>query len=120
MNAWLWMTVSLLAQGEGGQPAGGGGLFGGGIVGMLPLILMFAVIYFLLIRPASKQRREHQEMLNALKKDDEVVTAGGLYGKIATIEDRVVTIEIADKVKVRILRDRIAGRWMAQGATNKK
>lgn len=103
------VTELLLAQaGNGGAPDGGPM---GGLVGMAPLILMFAVIYFLMIRPANKQRREHAALLSALKKDDEVVTSGGVYGRIVSLDDRVVTLEIADKVKIRILRDRIAGRW---------
>lgn len=100
----------VVAQGGGGGGAPGAGPLSG-IMGLMPIILMFVVIYFLLIRPANKQRREHQGLLNALKKDDEIVTSGGLYGKIVAIDDRVVTLEIADKVKVKILRDRIAGRW---------
>lgn len=78
--------------------------------------LMFAVVYFLLIRPANKQRREHQELLTALKKDDEIVTSGGMWGRIVSLEDKVATIEIADKIKVRILRDRISGRWPTAAA----
>jgi preprotein translocase subunit YajC len=77
----------------------------------LPYVLMFAVVYFLMIRPANKQRREHQDLLTSLKKDDEVVTSGGVYGKVISLDDKIVTLEIADKVKIRILRDRIAGRW---------
>ncbi|HSI03550.1 MAG TPA: preprotein translocase subunit YajC [Myxococcota bacterium] len=73
--------------------------------------LMFAVVYFLLIRPANKQRREHAELLTALKKDDEIVTSGGMWGKIIALDDKVATIEIADRVKVKMLRDRISGRW---------
>jgi len=75
---------------------------------------MFVVIYLLLIRPASKQRKDHQVLLTALKKDDEVVTSGGIYGRIVGIEDKVVVLEIANGVKVKILRDRIAGRWPSQ------
>ncbi len=75
--------------------------------------LMFLVIYLLLIRPAGKQRREHANMLSALKIDDEVVTTGGIVGRIAKIDDRIVTLEVADRVKVRVLRDRIAGRFTA-------
>ncbi|MEK7704923.1 MAG: preprotein translocase subunit YajC [Myxococcota bacterium] len=92
----------------------------GGLFGMVPLLLMFAVVYLLLIRPANKQRREHQTLLSALKKDDEVVTTGGIYGRIISLEERVVTLEIADRVKVRVLRDRIAGRWAAATETPKK
>lgn len=101
----------MLAQAEGG---GIESLLGPG-----SMVLMFLVIYLLIIRPASKQRREHETLLNALKKDDEVVTQGGMYGKVLEIEDKVVVLSIADKVKVRILRDRIAGRWDPGAATKK-
>jgi preprotein translocase subunit YajC len=81
-----------------------------GLTSVVPYLLMFAVIYFLIVRPGSKQRRDHQQMLGALKKDDEVVTSGGVYGRIVALEEKLATIEIADRVKIRILRDRIAGR----------
>jgi preprotein translocase subunit YajC len=81
-----------------------------GLTSMVPYLLMFAVIYFLIVRPGSKQRRDHQLMLGALKKDDEVVTSGGVYGRIVALEEKLATVEIADRVKIRILRDRIAGR----------
>lgn len=94
----------LLAQGE--APASDGGFFQ-----FIPLVLMFGVFYLLLIRPASKQRKEHQELLNQLKKGDEVALNGGMYGRIVAIDDNVATIEISNNVKVRVLRDRIGGRW---------
>jgi preprotein translocase subunit YajC len=100
------LSLLVLAQAqEGASPMGGGSM------NFLFMGLMFAVIYFLLIRPASKQRKEHVAMLQALKKDDEVITTGGIVGKIASLDDKLATIEIADKVKVRVLRDRIAGRY---------
>ena len=77
--------------------------------GFLPIALMFGVMYFLIIRPASKQRREHQSLLNALKKDDEVVTSGGIFGRVVLVEESVVTLDIAEKTRVRVQRDRIAG-----------
>lgn len=107
----------LQTEGGGEAPADSGPL--GGLAGMAPLLLMFVVIYFLLIRPASKQRREHAALLSALKKNDEVVTTGGIYGKILSLDERVVTLEIADKVKIKILRDRIQGRWPQAPATQK-
>ncbi|MEE8410247.1 MAG: preprotein translocase subunit YajC [Myxococcota bacterium] len=118
MNFGLLIAELMLAQAEGGAPEGDGGL--GSIMGMAPLLLMFLVIYFLLIRPSQKQRKEHQELLTSLKKDDEIVTTGGIYGKIRGIDERVVTLEIADKVKIRILRDRIQGKWSASIATKKQ
>jgi preprotein translocase subunit YajC len=101
----------MLAQAAEGTTGSGLGGFMDSAGGILPLVLMFGVVYLLLIRPASKQRKQHAEMLNQLKKDDEVVTSGGMYGRIINLEDKVVTLEIADKVKIRILRDRIAGKW---------
>lgn len=108
--SWLtYVAPLLIAQAE--APAKTGGGFES-LLGMAPLVLMFGVLYFLVIRPASKQRKEHQKLLTELKKDDEVVTAAGFYGRIITLEDTTVTLEIADKVKIRMLRDRIAGRWV--------
>lgn len=82
-----------------------------GLLGMVPFALMFVVIYVLMVRPAQKQRKEQDDMLASLKRDDEVVTQSGLLGRIVTIEEKIVTLELADKVKVRMLRDRISGRW---------
>lgn len=108
--------VTQAAEGEGGNAP----TLLDQIIQLSPFILMFGVIYLLLIRPANKQRREHAEMLNQLKKDDEVVTNGGIYGKIVALDDKVATLEIADKVKIRIMRDRIAGRWNPQEAAARK
>ncbi len=106
-----------LALAQAGSPAPKGGPMDGLITIGGPL-LMFLVIYLLLIRPAGKQRREHAAMLTALKKDDEVITTGGIIGRIISLEDRVVTLEIADKVKIKVMRDRIGGRYTPQGATS--
>lgn len=75
----------------------------------LPLILIFAVFYFLLIRPQQKKAKEHKQMLDNLKKGDRVITQGGIYGKVSQIEDQVITLEIADKVKVKVARGYVAG-----------
>ncbi|MBC7794857.1 MAG: preprotein translocase subunit YajC [Clostridia bacterium] len=91
----------------------------GQISSLAMICLMFAVIYFLLIRPAKKQRKDHTQLLTMLKKDDEVVTSGGIWGRIIAIDEKVCTLEIADKVRVRILRDRIQDRWPTAQATAK-
>lgn len=101
----------LLAQASGSQMSQ--------ISSFVMIGLMFAVVYFLLIRPANKQRKEHAELLTALKKDDEIVTSGGMWGKIIALDDKIATIEIADKVKVKMLRDRISGRWPTAQAAAK-
>jgi len=93
-------------------PPGGGQGQGGdmyGLVQMAPFVLIFVVFYFLLIRPQQKKAKDHRVMLENLKKGDSVITQGGIYGKIASISDQVVTLEIADKVRVRVARSHIAG-----------
>lgn len=73
-------------------------------MGLLPLVLLFVVFYFLLIRPQQKKQKQQKAFLESLKKGDEVVTAGGLYGKITGITDTTVTLEIAEKIRVKVLR----------------
>ena len=107
MTLQTLLPALIITQADAAAPSGPMA----GLIQMLPFGLMFVVLYFLLVRPASKQRKEHQELLSALKKDDEVVTSSGMWGRIVNLEDKVATLEIADKVKIRILRDRIAGRW---------
>jgi preprotein translocase subunit YajC len=74
----------------------------------MPLVLIFVVFYFLLIRPQQQKAKEHKTMLANLKRNDDVITAGGLYGKVMTLSDRVVTLEIAPNVRVRVDRQQIA------------
>lgn len=92
-------------------PSGSGGTGGGasGLMQLAPLLLMFVIFYFLLIRPQQKQARKHQEFLKALKVGDRVITTGGLYGQITGLTDQAITLEIADKVRVKVARNGIAG-----------
>lgn len=81
---------------------------------MQPLILMaimFGVFYFLLIRPQVKRQKLHQQMLEALKKGDEVVTRGGLIGKITGISGQKIVLEVQEKVRVRVLRSAIEAKY---------
>lgn len=80
-----------------------------GFISFLPLFLVLAVFYFLLIRPQQQKAKEHQATLAALKRNDEIVTGGGLYGKVIAINDDIVTVEIAPKVQVRVSRPTISG-----------
>jgi preprotein translocase subunit YajC len=75
----------------------------------IPLILIFVVFYFLLIRPQQKKAKEHQNYLANLKKGDKVITGGGIHGQITGITDSVVTLEIAENVRIKINRGAIAG-----------
>lgn len=75
----------------------------------VPLILIFIVFYFLLIRPQQKKAKEHQNYLANLKKGDKVITGGGIFGQIAGIADNVVTLEIAENVRIKVSRSAVAG-----------
>ncbi|RMH41333.1 MAG: preprotein translocase subunit YajC [Deltaproteobacteria bacterium] len=74
---------------------------------VLFMLLMFGVFWLLLIRPQMKRQKEHQAMLARLKKGDEVVTRGGLIGKVVGVSDAILTIELQEKVRVRVRRDYI-------------
>lgn len=89
------------------QGAGGAGGFD--IMTLLPLILIFVVFYFLLIRPQQKKVKEHRAMLSALRRGDKVVTNGGIIGQITRlVSENELDLEIADGVKVRVMRSMIA------------
>jgi preprotein translocase subunit YajC len=80
-----------------------------GIQQFIPLILMFAIMYFLLIRPQQKKVKEHQAMVAALRRGDQVVTQGGMIGKVVKVkDDGELEVEIADGVKVRVIQSTIA------------
>ena len=81
---------------------------GGGFLGLLPLLLIFVVFYLFLIRPQMKQAREHKQMVDALQKGDEVVTSGGLVGRITRIGDSFIRIEIASGVEVNVQKHAVS------------
>ncbi len=82
---------------------------GGAIAQFLPLILIFAIMYFLLIRPQQKKVKEHQAMIEAVRRGDQVITQGGIVGKITKVkDDGEVEVEIADGVKVRVVKATLA------------
>lgn len=75
---------------------------------VIPLALLFGIFYFVLIRPQARKAAEHDKMLAALRRNDEVVTAGGLIGRIVELGDKVVTLEVAQNVRVRVERPQIS------------
>ncbi|MDO5529487.1 MAG: preprotein translocase subunit YajC [Paracoccus sp. (in: a-proteobacteria)] len=87
------------------QAAGGGDFIGSFLV---PMALLFIIMYFLILRPQQKRLRQHREMVDGLKRGDEIVTQGGLIGKITDVKDAEVTVEIAQGVKVRVVRATVA------------
>ena len=82
-------------------PAAGGDA---GLMGFLPIILMFVLLYFLMIRPQMKRAKEQKTMIDALQKGDEVITAGGVLGRITSVSDAYLTVEIAPNTEVAVQR----------------
>ena len=95
-----------IAYAMGGGGTGGEGA--AGFSGFIPIILMFVIFYFLLIRPQQKRQKEHRSMISSLKKGDRVITSGGLHGRITGIDDTTLTVEIADKVRVKVARSNVS------------
>jgi len=82
---------------------------GGAIAQFLPLVLIFAIMYFLLIRPQQKKVKEHQAMIEAVRRGDQVITQGGIVGKVTKVkDDGEVEVEIADGIKVRVIKATLA------------
>ena len=85
-----------------------GGLGGGGLVSLLPFVLICVVFYLLLIRPQQKRAKQHKTMVAELAKGEEVVTNGGVLGKITGVDDNFVTVEIAEGVRIKVQRMAVA------------
>ena len=99
------MLLTGVAYAMGGSPGGGAG----GLMGLLPILLMFVIFYFLLIRPQQKTARKHQDFIKNLKVGDRVVTTGGLHGEVKGLTETTVTLEVAEKVRVKVTRSAISG-----------
>ena len=84
-----------------------GGLMGS-LSSMLPLLLMFVVLYFIMIRPQMKRQKEHRAMIDALAKGDEIVTSGGMLGKVTRLADGYIHLEVASGVEVQVPRGAVA------------
>ena len=87
-------------------PAAGGDMQSS-LMGMLPLVLMFVVLYFVMIRPQMKKQKEHKSMVDSLAKGDEIVTAGGLVGKISKLGDNYLGVEFASGVEMQLQRSAV-------------
>lgn len=98
-------ATPAFAQAAAGSPGAAGSL-----ISFVPIILIFAIMYFLMIRPQQKKVKEHRSMVEALRRGDQVVTAGGMIGKVTKVEDgkAEVEVEIAPNVKVRVVRSTIS------------
>ena len=96
-----WLISSASAQAAGGAPANP-------IMQLLPLVLIFVVFYFLLIRPQAKRAKEHKAMVAALAVGDEVVTSGGILGKVTEAGEQFLTVEVAEGVRVKVQRHTVS------------
>ncbi len=104
------MISFAYAQDAAAQP-------GGGLMGILPLIAIFVVFYFLMIRPQQKRAKEHKELVNNLKKGDDVLTAGGIVGRIQELGEFYVNLEIADNTVIKIQRQQVVS-LLPKGSAN--
>ena len=95
-----------VAYAMGANPAGGQG--GSQYMSIVMLVAIVGIFYFLMIRPQQKRAKEHKNFLESLKKGDKVITSGGLYGTITGITDDAITIEIAEKVRVKVEKGTVA------------
>lgn len=106
---------SLVGQSGGGAAS---------LLGMLPMLIgMFGVMYFLMIRPERKRQEKTQAMLGALKRGDEVVLTSGVFGKIQAVEERAIVLEVADKTRIKVLKQAVMGPasgYLGQPADQKK
>jgi len=105
------MAYAQAAPGAGGP---------GPLVTILPFILIFVIMYFMVIRPQQKRARDHQDMLSRLKRNDEVMTSGGIYGKVIDLKETVVTLEVAPNVRIRVHRPQISAVVTGEKATAKE
>ena len=97
------LALALLADPALAQTATGQS----GLLGFLPLVVIFVLFYFLLIRPQQKKQKEHRSMVDALSSGDEIVTGGGVLGKVTDVGDQFVTVEIADGVSIKVQKHTI-------------
>ncbi len=93
-----WLISSAAAQATGGATSGNA------LMQMAPLVLIFVVFYFLLIRPQARKAKEHKAMIGALGAGDEIVTGGGILGKVAEVSDQFLVVEVAEGVRVKVQR----------------
>jgi preprotein translocase subunit YajC len=102
MDSLLRFFVSDAAAQATSAPSGQSQL-----LGFLPLIVIFVLFYFLLIRPQQKKQKEHRQMVDALSSGDEIVTGGGMLGKVSDVGEQFVTVEVADGVSIKVQKHTI-------------
>lgn len=99
---------SATAYALGAPGGGGGGGAAGGLISFAPLIVIFAIFYFLLIRPQQRKQANQRKMLDQLNKGQKVITQGGIYGTVVRVKDDVVTVQIAEQVRIELSKSSIS------------
>lgn len=110
----MFTSIAHAMTGAGG--GGGGGGQTDFVTSLIPIVLIGVIFYFFLIRPQSKRQKEHQQVLSELKRGDEVVTTGGIIGRIHSVTDTIITLEIAQNTRIRILKGQIGGLHNPEGS----
>ncbi len=105
MTQLIEQTIGLFISDAAAQAAGSGGA--STLQGLLPMVALFVIFYFLLIRPQQKRQKEHKNMVSGLAKGDEVVTMGGVLGKISALDENFITLEVAKGVEIRVQRQSV-------------
>ena len=100
----VFITSAFAQTAPAAAPAGG---LGATLLNLMPLVLMFVVLYFLMIRPQLKKQKEHRAMIDALAKGDEVATAGGVLGKVSSLSEGYMSLEISAGVEVQVQRSAV-------------
>jgi preprotein translocase subunit YajC len=104
---WSLPVFITSAFAQTAPAAAAGGDMQSSLMNMLPLILMFVVLYFVMIRPQMRKQKEHQAMISALVKGDEIITAGGVLGKVSKLGDAFLGLEVADGIEIQIQRSAV-------------
>ena len=110
LDAFLFLEFPVFISSAFAQTAPAAAASGGmesSLMSMLPLVLMFVVLYFVMIRPQMKKQKEHRSMIDALAKGDEIVTAGGVLGKVSKMGDTYLGLEIANGVEIQVQRSAV-------------
>lgn len=117
MLALLTQAFSFILAQDSGSDQGGSGAGFGNITLVIYIVAFIAIFYFLLIRPGKKQRKQHQEVIEAIRKGDEVMTAGGIFGTVTMVADDYLMVEIAKKTEVKLSRGSIARRVSVEASS---
>lgn len=101
---FFWSYLVFISSAYAQTAAAGGGDLMSQLSSMLPLVLMFVALYFIMIRPQMKRQKEHRAMVEALAKGDEVVTAGGVLGRVVDLDEQYLHVEVASGVRLQVQR----------------